>query len=91
MTRFLLAFLIVPVALTLGCSTTRSKEAADREVYGLVDEKRELVAGTPEEFDIAPPEAWDPLANTATVESKPLPRRRWTRPAQMCSRWNRRC
>lgn len=69
MTRFLLAFLIVPVALTLGCSTTRSKEAADREVYGLVDEKRALVVGTPEEFDIAPPEAWDPLANTATVES----------------------
>jgi hypothetical protein len=69
LTRFLLAFLIVPVALTLGCSTTRSKEAADREVYGLVDEKRALVVGTPEEFDIAPPEAWDPLANTATVES----------------------
>lgn len=54
-----------------GCSTTRYKEAADKEVYGVVDEKRPLVNGMPGEFTITPPEAWNPLDDTPLSEATP--------------------
>jgi hypothetical protein len=54
-----------------GCSTTRYKEAADKEVYSVLDEKRPLVAGMPDEFTISPQEAWNPLDGTPLSEQTP--------------------
>lgn len=62
---------ILSLLFVAGCSTTRYKEAADKEVYGVIDEKRPLVNGMPDEFSIVAPESWDPLEGTPVAESTP--------------------
>lgn len=58
------------MAATLAsCATTHYKESADREVYGVVQEKQPLVAGMPEEFSLDAAEPWDPLSGVPTLEA----------------------
>lgn len=54
---------VMPWALLLpACSTTQYKEKADREVYGIIQEKTPGVTGMPESFSI----------ETSTTEADPL-------------------
>ncbi len=57
------------VSLFSSCTTLQHKEAADREVYGIIQDKQPLVAGAPEEFDLAAVEAWDPLEGCPTLDA----------------------
>jgi len=52
---------ITAVAILAGCSTKHYKQSADKEVYRILDRKRDLVEGSPRQFDIEP-NTRDPLA-----------------------------
>lgn len=56
--------------LLAACSTTRMKEAADKEAYGAIREKAADVPNMDEHFTIDQDQAWDPSAGLPIVETQ---------------------
>ena len=56
--------------LAAGCSTTRYKERADREVYSIIEDKSGDVPGMSKDFSIEKPDA-DPVKDLPAAEQPP--------------------
>lgn len=71
--RLILALVLFPLASLsgLGCSTTHHKESADRETYGIIGEKSDLVPGMEEDFSIEAGEALSGEVLAAMLEGLP--------------------
>lgn len=66
--RWTAVVLLFPLLLG-ACSTTRHRERADREAYGIIETKSPAVAGMEEEFSIDRDTKWRPLAGLPVVET----------------------
>ncbi len=67
--QYIFSPILILSLLSAGCSTTRHKNAADKETYAIIQQKTTAVPGMESDFSIDTDKTWQPLENLGTVQT----------------------